>query len=408
MLNEFLSTAEHNSPEAIRLALAAIRKHLGMEVAYISEFVENRSVFREVDAPGLEAMIKVGDSHSLDDVYCRHILAGRLPELMADTGDYAFAQAMPITHAVPIGAHMSVPIRARDGSALGMFCCLSPHANRSLNDRDLNVMRVFADMAAHQIVGRMEFEQSAQRKRAEIARVIAEKAFKFVYQPIWDFRSNRPTGFEALCRFAAEPYRSPDKWFNEAFEVDCGIDLELAVLDMALGGFRHLPEEIYLSLNTSPATILSGELARVLATAPMHRLVLEVTEHAPVEDYAALSNMLAPLRAAGARIAIDDAGAGYAGLQHIIRLSPDIIKLDISLTRTIDVDPARRALASALIFFARETGCVIIAEGIETVKEQEILELLGVPRGQGYFLGRPVDLQSAQALVRTPDRQKAG
>ena len=407
MRNGLRGAAENKSPDTVRSALEAIRKHLGMEVAYISEFVDNRSVFREVDAPGLENLIKVGDSHSLDDVYCRHILAGTLPELMADTGDYAFAQSLPITKAVPIGAHMSVPVRAKDGSALGMFCCLSPHPNKSLNDRDLKVMRVFADMAADQIADRREAEQTLRRKRAEIERVIEEKAFTFVYQPIWDFRSNRPTGFEALCRFSAQPYRSPDKWFGEAFESGCGIRLELAVLEMALEGFRELPEDVYLSLNASPETILSGGLTALLRDVPMHRLVLEVTEHAPVSDYSALTDALAPLRAAGARIAIDDAGAGYASMQHIIRLNPDLIKLDMSLTRAIDTDPARRALASALIFFARETGCIMIAEGVETVEEQDILKILGVPRGQGYFLGRPVDLQSALALVAEPALRKS-
>ena len=119
-----------------------------MEIAYISEFVENESVFRTVDAPGLEAMIKPGDKRSLDDVYCRHILAGRLPEVMPDTADFPLAAAMPITQAVPIGAHVSVPVRLKDGSVYGMFCCLSPQANRSLNGRDLQVMRAFADLAA--------------------------------------------------------------------------------------------------------------------------------------------------------------------------------------------------------------------------------------------------------------------
>jgi len=127
-----------------------------------------------------------------------------------------------------------------------------------------------------------------------------------------------------------------------------------------------------------------------------------VTEHARVADYDLLSRELKNLRNLGAGIAIDDAGAGYSGLQHIIQLKPDIIKLDIGLTRAIDADPARRALATALIFFARETGCVIVAEGVETNSELETLRLLGIPKVQGYFLGRPIDLQSAIALVSYP------
>ena len=163
---------ETGTPRNMAVALAAVRKHLGMEVAYISEFVGDRSVFRSVDAPGLKAMIKAGDSFSLDDIYCRHILAGRLPELMADTADHALAQSIPITQAVPIGAHMSVPLRLPDGRAYGMFCCLSPHPNRSLNDRDLQIMRVFAEVAAHQINDELEAERALQNSRDSIEQVI--------------------------------------------------------------------------------------------------------------------------------------------------------------------------------------------------------------------------------------------
>ncbi len=371
-----------------------------MEIAYISEIVDNRSVFREIDAPGLEEVLPaVGDSLSLDDVYCRHILEGRLPELITDTADYEITRALPVTKALPVGSHMSVPIRRKDGSAFGMFCCLSRHANKSLNARDLQIMRIFADMVAAQIINRAEAEAAINEKRDRIERAMAEKEFSIVYQPIWDFRLSRPVGFEALCRFQAQPYRSPDKWFAEAFETGTGISLELAVLKKALEAFKTLPPDIFISINASPETILNGELTALLCTVPLKQVVLEVTEHARVDDYEALCQSLAILRNAGVRLAIDDAGAGYASLQHIIQLQPDIIKLDMALTRAVDVDPARRALASALIFFARETGCIIVAEGIETGSELETLKILGVPRGQGYFLGYPGDLRSAQELL---------
>ncbi len=407
MLSTLLRTSDQSSPEAVRVALGAIRTHLGMEVAYISEFVGDRSVFREVDAPGLEAMIKVGDSRSLDDVYCRHILAGRLPELMADTSDYALAQSMPITKAVPIGAHMSVPVRRKDGSVLGMFCCLSPHANKSLNDRDLQVMRAFADMAAGQLAERMDAERSVRSKIERIERAVAEEAFGFVLQPIFEFGSDRPSGFEILSRFTSDPTRTPDVWFNEAAEVGLGEVLEVAVIRKALDLLRQMPDDVYVSLNASPQTVIGGALAPLLAQAPLARIVLEITEHAPVPDYAALDAALAPLRSSGMRLAIDDAGAGYSGLQHIVRLKPDMIKLDMTLTRGINVDPARQALASALIFYAQMTQCVIIAEGVETRDELDTLRMLGVPRGQGYFLGRPAGLPAVLTMLAERQKRRA-
>lgn len=194
----------------ITAALEAVRKHLGMEVAYVSEFIDGHSVFRNVDAPGFEGLIKVGASQSLDDVYCRHILEGRLPELMADTADYALARSVPITEAVPIGAHMSVPVRLPDGRTYGMFCCLSPRANKSLNPRDLQVMKVFADMAAHQISKDLEADRAIAEARADVERVIAGNRIAVLYQPIFGFEPFHIVGFEALCRFASEPYRSPD------------------------------------------------------------------------------------------------------------------------------------------------------------------------------------------------------
>lgn len=403
MLGALAAAAGTDDPThgGMRAALESVRRHLGMEVGYVSEFVGGRAVFREVDAPGLDGLIKAGDPHSLDDVCCNHILDGRAPELMPDTADVALARSMPITGAVPIGAHVSVPIRLPDGRTCSMFCCLSPHANPSLNQRDLQVMRVFADLAAHQISQGIEAERAVRTTRAEVERVLDEDRFRIVYQPIFTLRPFRVAGFEALCRFAPEPYRPPDAWFNQAAGAGCGVRLELAVLRKALGAFAALPDEVFVSVNASPQAITGGGLGAVLAGLRMDRLVLEITEHAEVGDYDALRGALAPLRRAGARLAIDDAGAGYSSLRHILQLGPDIIKLDMGLTRSIDRDSARRAMASALTCFARETDCQIVAEGIENDLELAALKALGVAKGQGYVLGRPMELRDAEALVRT-------
>lgn len=399
MFDALANSCRPDSEDTASQLLSAIRVHLGMEVAYISEFVDDRSVFREVDAPGFEAVIKAGDSIALDDVYCRHILEGTLPELMTDASDYEVARQKPITQAIPIGAHMSVPVRGPDGTVVGMFCCLSRQPNRSLNQRDLDVMRVFADFAGKQISGRMEAQRRTRALADRIRQVIAETAFSFVYQPIWSFSTYEIVGLEALCRFTDQPYRSPDRWFADAAEVDLDVELELAAIEEAIKSLEAIPQKIYLSVNASPKTVLSGRLAPLLEGIAPGRLVLEVTEHARVDDYHALAAALTPIRRAGVGLAIDDAGAGFASLQHILSLQPDRIKLDASLTREIESDPARRALAAALVFFSRETDAIIIAEGIESQDELDTLRILGVPKGQGYFLGRPVTLQQAIALI---------
>ncbi len=219
--------------------------------------------------------------------------------------------------------------------------------------------------------------------------VLSRGAIEIVFQPILDLVSNTTVGFEALSRFSAEPVRSPDQWFAEANEIGLGRDLELLAIDVALRSLDRIPEDQFLAVNISPELLANGEFGEFMRTRDDTRLIVELTEHARIDDYSALTHSVAELREHGLRFAVDDAGAGFASLQHILRLQPDIIKLDLTLTRGIDADPVRRALASSLAFFGDEVGSRLVAEGIETQSEQMTLCDLGVRLGQGYHLGRP-------------------
>ncbi len=227
--------------------------------------------------------------------------------------------------------------------------------------------------------------------------MLAERSYGVVYQPIVHLVENRIVGHEALARFRADPQRTPDKWFDEAGQVGLQKELEIALIEAALQGFDRLPADSYLSLNVSPETILSGAVGEVLASQPLDRLMLEVTEHALVQDYERLAEALEPLRREGLRLAVDDAGAGYASFRHILKLKPDVIKLDASLIRNVDSDTGCRALAAALIRFAEETGCKVVAEGVETQEELAMLRRLAVNKAQGYLLGRPSALSARVA-----------
>jgi EAL domain-containing protein (putative c-di-GMP-specific phosphodiesterase class I) len=179
--------------------------------------------------------------------------------------------------------------------------------------------------------------------------------------------------------------------------------LESSAIRSALTALETLPEDVYVAVNGSPELVLSGELPALLQSVDISRVVLELTEHASVTDYHELTSALAPLRALGLRIAIDDAGAGYASMRHILSIEPNLVKLDISLTRGIDQDRKRRALASALIAFARETDMGIVAEGVETAAELVTLQSLGAKRVQGYHLARPMPLAAlAEAMTLPP------
>jgi EAL domain-containing protein (putative c-di-GMP-specific phosphodiesterase class I) len=219
-------------------------------------------------------------------------------------------------------------------------------------------------------------------------------------QPIVDLTTGSVVGVESLARFSDA--RSPEAWFAEADSVGLGLDLELAFVRAGLARLAELPPHAYITLNVSPAAAASPELAEALTEAPRGRVVLEITEHSAVVDYPSLEHALDGFRYGGVRIAVDDAGAGFASLRHVLLLHPDVVKLDASLTCGIDADPHRRALVAAMVSFARAAECTLVAEGIETPEELAAVRALGVDCGQGFHLGRPAVGIAERWLVELP------
>ncbi len=245
-----------------------------------------------------------------------------------------------------------------------------------------------------------EILEELREERANLIRAtIANRKWETHFQPIVDLKSGNAIGTEALSRFADRSLRPPDEWFAEAADLGLGIELEFAALDSALEQLPQLPSGLYLSLNASVDTIMSDDFESRLDDVPAERIVLELTEHTEVGDYVNFGRGLESLRSQGVRLAVDDTGAGFASLQHVLNLRPDIIKLDVGLTRGIDHDPARRALGRALLTFGLDAyDASIVAEGIETEGELEVLRALGCPCGQGFYLGRPERLTQMRTL----------
>jgi EAL domain-containing protein (putative c-di-GMP-specific phosphodiesterase class I)/CheY-like chemotaxis protein len=223
-----------------------------------------------------------------------------------------------------------------------------------------------------------------------IERSLEDGGFAIALQPIVLLPSEDVAGYEALARFDLEPNQTPDRWFMDAESVGMRLELELAAIERALEELPFLDRDAYLSVNVSPTTLLEGRLEDHLPPAIRPRIVLEVTEHAPISSYDDLDAALATLRADGVRLAVDDAGAGFASLRHILKLAPDLIKIDQSLTTGIAHDRRVRALAAAIIAFARETGVAVIAEGVETSSQLAELRALGATGAQGFLFGKPV------------------
>jgi EAL domain-containing protein (putative c-di-GMP-specific phosphodiesterase class I) len=224
--------------------------------------------------------------------------------------------------------------------------------------------------------------------------VLDDDLLALVYQPIFDLRTGALFGCEALSRITSAPVRPPDEWFAEAMAVGLGPEFEAKAVEKAIGALSRLPPGVVVSANLSPQTVFSPYLLGVLGSCEdrASRLVLEITEHAAVDHYEVLVRMLARLRRLGVRIAVDDAGAGYASFHHILNLSPDIIKLDKVLIDTIDTDTARQALVRALRAFAAEIGSRLCAEGVERPEQLDVLVHLGVDLAQGYLFARPAPL----------------
>jgi EAL domain-containing protein (putative c-di-GMP-specific phosphodiesterase class I) len=378
--------------EIIHSAVNLARYCLGMDVAFVTEFKHGRRIFRHIASRDAQVPIKVGDSHPLEESYCQYIVSGEIPSIVDDSHIFPILKALGATEAMAIRAHLGVPIWLSDGSVFGTFCCYSRSPSSTLRETDVTAMTHFAELIATILEQRVLDERARESVSLRLSDVIDNCAMSMAYQPIVNLSTGQIAGFEALARFRSEPVRGPDKWFADAHSVSRGVELELLAIRSAIDEIGRLVPHAYLSLNVSPCTILSGALGEVLANAPLHRLVLELTEHAPIEEYDALQAALASLRSAGLKLAIDDAGSGYASFRHILQLDPDMIKLDQSLIRDIDLDHGRRALAMGLIAFAKETGCTIVAEGVENERELAVLKSIGVATAQGYLLGRPVPL----------------
>jgi EAL domain-containing protein (putative c-di-GMP-specific phosphodiesterase class I) len=361
-----------------------------MDVALVGTF-DGDFVVRAVDGESEWFELEVGTRIPAARTYCRRMVLGELPHLVRDAFEDEPTADLPITRDAGVGAYLGVPIRLWDGTLYGTLCCLSRIAEPSLNQRDVRFMRVLAEIVADQLDrGQLEGEKR-RLEWSRIRSVLDENVIDVEFQPVFDLNDRKIVSLEALARFWREPMRSPSAWFAEAAEVGLGAELELVAISSALERLDDFPPDVTLALNVSPVTAIDPRFCALLLDVA-DRLVIEITEHAQVNDYDTLQSALAPLRQRGAQLAIDDVGAGFANLRHILRLAPDIVKLDLSLTQEIARDPARRALATSLVGFAEGVGASIVAEGISSDEDLSLLRALGVAYGQGFYLARPSSL----------------
>ncbi len=228
----------------------------------------------------------------------------------------------------------------------------------------------------------------SEEQRAEFSALLEQPhAVRPVFQPLVSLPGGEIVGYEALARFDDLHDLPPTWWFAQAHRFGLGSKLEAEAVRVALAEPGR-PEGTFLSINLSPSAMRSPEVHAVLPE-DLRGVVIEITEQEEILQDDNLQKALAPLRARGARIAVDDAGAGYAGLQQVMRMQADMIKLDRSLVSGVEADRVKAALVRSLVHFAAETGAELCAEGIEDLDELRALSELGVSLAQGFAIGRP-------------------
>lgn len=369
-------------------------RHLELDVVYIAELKDGRQIFRAVAGDAASFKVTVGDGPPAEATYCERLLTGELPNVIPDTAADDRVAHLPLTREARIGSFIGVPLRLSDQTIYGTLCGLGHTPDPTLDERDVRFMSMLAEL----VVFDLDEQRSLERVRADIERVIETEDLDVAFQPVVDLKTNRCIGVEALARFPA-PFASPDRTLLAADGLGLALELERLVVVQAWKVLARLGPEQFLALNLSPGALVElAHRANLREDIALDKIVVEVTEHAVVECYEDLHRELKPLRERGLRIAVDDAGAGYASLRHVLELRPDFIKVDRSLIHGIADDHARRVAVGAFVTLAADLGAQVIAEGVERPVDLETVREMGLQAVQGYLLARPTT--DPEALAR--------
>jgi EAL domain-containing protein (putative c-di-GMP-specific phosphodiesterase class I) len=368
--------------------LATARESLDMSVAFLSRLDGTTQHLEVVEASGpASVLFREGATQRQETTFCQAILDGDLPPVMPDVTRFEAAMRLPASRVPRIRSFVSVPVRLSDGRLYGTFCAAGLTTDKRLGKRDQTLMEVLAQMAALILEPEVLEQERCQQIESRLLPLMDAGGPVVVVQPIVDLATGARAGAEALSRFPAEWGLAPDICFAQAHSVGLGHELELLALQRAA---EHL-DEIggYVAMNVSPATLLLPQTIDAVAALPVERVLLELSEHDPVDDYDELGEALEPLRHRGLRLAIDDVGAGFSSLRHIVLARPDVIKLDRSIVHGLADDPVLSTLVRSLVEFGHAAGATVVAEGIEDAREADAARRLGVDHGQGWHFGRP-------------------
>lgn len=389
------------SDEQIAELLRTAKSSLRLSTAFLTR-MDGKTQKLEVVESSVPMLFPEKVTQRQSTTLCQAVMDGRLPAVMPDLSEFPEAMKLPSAWVPRIRSFVTVPVTLSDGTVYGTFCAAGLSSDRELTERDEALMHVLAQAASLVIEPGIAEEGRRDAVLERLRPVLRARGPRIVVQPIVDLGTGVRVGSEALSRFPQEWHQAPDEVFAQAHAVGIGDELELLAIKRAIGLLPQLSG--YLAINISPATLLVPRVRRYLARAPLDRLLLELSEHDQVIDYDELSAVLQPLRHAGLRLAIDDVGAGFSTLRHIVLTAPDIIKIDRTLVDGAHQDHVLTMLVESLVYFARGCGAMVVAEGIETPEDAQHLRTLGVDFGQGWFFGRagePAEMTASYPIPAT-------
>ncbi len=375
-----------DTDEQVAELLRVAKRSLGLSLTFLTRMDGTTQHLELVESS--IPLFRDGITQPQETSFCQAILDGRLPAVITNVAKLPEAKRLPAARFPRIRSFVSVPVRLSDGELYGTFCAAGFTADRELCARDQALMEVLASAAATMIEPGVRERRCTDEIRARLDPLIAAGGPSVVLQPIVALADGARVASEALSRFPAEWGKAPDVVFHEAAGVGLGLDLELLAVERALDHGRTVSG--YVAVNLSPDSLFDPRTHALLSTVPPERVVVELSEHEPVEDYDRLVAALAPHRARGVKLAIDDVGAGFSSLRHIVVTAPDIIKLDRSIVAGAGADPVLATLIRSLVDFAKGLGATLVAEGVETVQDALVLRDVGVHLAQGWLFARPM------------------
>lgn len=363
--------------------LTTVSSHLAVDLVYLSRVTDRHQIVEATHGDPEPFGLATDTVIPLESSYCARVLAGELAHLVPDVTAHPVTRALPITSEAGIGTYVGIPVRHRDGRLHGTLCCVTRRPRADLTWREVRFMRAVAGLIADEIAGD---DAATARDLPDLRALAARGELTVHHQPIVRLADDQVIGVEALLRFRDGTAPLPAHRRGASDQARAAERLRLRG---ALDALDTLPEALFVAVGLSPTTLLETSVEDLLGTAASRRVVIEISQHDPIADHGDVQAALVPAFDRGVRLAVSDVGSRLTGLDHVLELVPDIVKLDAELVRGLLEDDDRRTATEGIVGLASRMRADVVAAGIETEEQRRCVAGLAIPLGQGNHVGRP-------------------